>query len=163
MWQEKERQARLRFLSSALHGLEFHLSQASTDSFKDLTNTSASPLPSARQLNWTRRSPSSAPFTMTKHLTEDEAALYDRQLRLWGVEAQNRMLGSNLLVVGFRGVAAEVLKNTILAGVGAITMLDAEDVMEQDLGSNYFLREEDVGLKVSSPSPSFPKRRADPR
>ena len=82
-------------------------------------------------------------------LTEEEAALYDRQLRLWGSSYQEKLLNARLLVVGFRGLGAEILKNDVLAGVGAITMLDSEDVAEQDLGSNYFLREEDVGLKVS--------------
>lgn len=92
-------------------------------------------------------------MSAAQQLTEDEAALYDRQLRLWGVEAQNRMLSSSLLIAGgFRGLAAEVSKNCVLAGVGKITLLDSEDVKESDLGANYFLREEEVGLKVSAES-----------
>lgn len=86
---------------------------------------------------------------MSTSITEDEAALYDRQLRLWGVEAQNRMRNSSVLVYSFRGVAAEITKNIVLAGVGNVTLLDERDVEEMDLGANYFLREEEVGKKVS--------------
>jgi ubiquitin-like 1-activating enzyme E1 A len=46
-------------------------------------------------------------------------------------------------------VAAEITKNIVLAGVGSITLLDAEDVRADDLGANFFLREEDVGTKVA--------------
>lgn len=82
-------------------------------------------------------------------LSEEEAALLDRQLRLWGVEAQTRMLNSSVLVYGFRGVGTEVVKTLVLAGVGAVTLLDERDVAVADLGSNFFLRQDDVGQKVS--------------
>jgi ubiquitin-like 1-activating enzyme E1 A len=83
-------------------------------------------------------------------ITEDEAALYDRQLRLWGVEAQNRMRNSSVLLYTFRGVAAEIAKNVVLAGVGNVTLLDDKAVTEEDLGANFFLRENEVGQKVRS-------------
>jgi molybdopterin/thiamine biosynthesis adenylyltransferase len=86
---------------------------------------------------------------MSTSITEDEAALYDRQLRLWGVEAQNRMRNSSVLIYSFRGVAAEITKNIVLAGVGNVTLLDEKNVEEMDLGANYFVREEEVGKKVS--------------
>ncbi|KAK4056467.1 E1 ubiquitin-activating protein aos1 [Microbotryomycetes sp. JL221] len=82
-----------------------------------------------------------------KHISEEEAALYDRQLRLWGVAAQNRMLTSSVLVYKFKGVAAEVVKNVVLAGVGAVTLLDSNKVNQVDLGANFFLRQQDVGKK----------------
>ncbi|SGY82412.1 BQ5605_C009g05568 [Microbotryum silenes-dioicae] len=85
----------------------------------------------------------------TGGITEDEAALYDRQLRLWGVEAQNRMRQAKVLIVNFRSLAAEIAKNIVLAGVGQVTLLDEQNVHEQDLGANFFLREDDVGQKVS--------------
>ncbi|KDE04732.1 hypothetical protein MVLG_04871 [Microbotryum lychnidis-dioicae p1A1 Lamole] len=83
----------------------------------------------------------------TGGITEDEAALYDRQLRLWGVEAQNRMRQAKVLIVNFRSLAAEIAKNIVLAGVGQVTLLDEQNVHEQDLGANFFLREDDVGQK----------------
>ncbi|GAA5884391.1 hypothetical protein JCM3774_002356 [Rhodotorula dairenensis] len=99
--------------------------------------------------------PSSVPQPREKAITEDEAKLYDRQLRLWGAAAQARMLASNVLFAGrFRGIAVDAVKNVVLAGVGSLTLLDGEDLQEEDLGANYFAREEEVGqkrVKVSAP------------
>ncbi|KAI8928835.1 hypothetical protein BC831DRAFT_446751 [Entophlyctis helioformis] len=78
-------------------------------------------------------------------LTVEEAKLYDRQIRLWGMEAQQRMRTSRILVAGCTGLANEVLKNIVLAGVGSITVLDAGTVVPRDLGSQFFLRDSDVG------------------
>lgn len=80
-----------------------------------------------------------------RSLTKDEAAVYDRQLRVWGVAAQQKMLNSRLLVVGMGGVSCEVCKNVILAGLGSVTLMDHECVVGRDLSSNYFLSEADVG------------------
>jgi len=63
-----------------------------------------------------------------------------------------RMRTSSVLVVNLRGVACEVGKNIVLAGVGTVTLLDDAEVDEQDLGANYFVREDEVGHKVSTTS-----------
>ena len=46
-------------------------------------------------------------------LNEAEAELYDRQLRLWGFEAQQRMQKSKILFSGIRGLFAEVILMTV--------------------------------------------------
>lgn len=57
----------------------------------------------------------------TTTLAEDEAAVYDRQLRVWGVETQKRLSSSRVLLDGqFGSLAAEVAKNLVLAGVGSL-------------------------------------------
>nr|XP_015196150.1 PREDICTED: SUMO-activating enzyme subunit 1 [Lepisosteus oculatus] len=61
-------------------------------------------------------------------ISEEEAAQYDRQIRLWGLDAQKRLRASRVLLVGMRGLGAEVAKNLILAGVKGLTMLDHEQV-----------------------------------
>jgi ubiquitin-like 1-activating enzyme E1 A len=71
--------------------------------------------------------------------------LYDRQIRLWGLEAQNRMRQSNILVIGLSAIANEVVKNIVLAGIGALTILDGRDVEVSDLGAEFFVEESDVG------------------
>eukprot|EP01083_Nonionella_stella_P067214 177620_1 len=80
-------------------------------------------------------------------ITEDEAKLYDRQIRVWGMEAQLRMRNSNVLIIGGGALAAEVCKNIVLAGIGKLTVLDSDLVCEAHLGAQYFLRDEDIGLK----------------
>lgn len=83
--------------------------------------------------------------TKNETLTMDDAKLYDRQIRLWGMEAQQRMRNTNILLVGLNGLANEVSKNLILAGLGSITLLDPGVVAESDVESQFFLREEDLG------------------
>ncbi|KAI1894038.1 hypothetical protein AGOR_G00129870 [Albula goreensis] len=64
-------------------------------------------------------------------ISEEEAAQYDRQIRLWGLDAQKRLRGSKVLLVGLCGLGAEVAKNLILAGVKGLTLLDHEKVTEE--------------------------------
>ncbi len=60
---------------------------------------------------------------MTKELSEKEAKLYDRQIRLWGVDVQKNMSKSRILVSGFTGLSVEVCKNLVLSGIGAVTLI----------------------------------------
>lgn len=77
-------------------------------------------------------------------LSDGQVAIYDRQLRLWGVQAQQRLLKSKVLVWGLEGSNIEVCKNLILAGV-TLTVRDHRTVVIDDVAFNYFLRPEDVG------------------
>lgn len=65
-------------------------------------------------------------------ITEDEAALYDRQIRLWGLDAQKRLRAARVLLIGVGGLGAEVAKNIVLAGVQSLTLLDDQNVSLQD-------------------------------
>ncbi|XP_060639686.2 SUMO-activating enzyme subunit 1-like [Anolis sagrei] len=72
-------------------------------------------------------------------ISEEEAAQYDRQIRLWGLEAQKRLRASRVLLVGMKGLGAEVAKNLILAGVKALTMLDHQQVMPEDTQAQFLI------------------------
>ncbi|XP_039624193.1 SUMO-activating enzyme subunit 1 [Polypterus senegalus] len=72
-------------------------------------------------------------------ISEEEAAQYDRQIRLWGLDAQKRLRGSRVLLVGMKGLGAEVAKNLILAGVKALTMLDHEQITEEVTRSQFLI------------------------
>ncbi|XP_045164557.2 SUMO-activating enzyme subunit 1-like [Mercenaria mercenaria] len=78
-------------------------------------------------------------------ITEDEAALYDRQIRLWGLDAQRRLRAARVLLIGVRGLGAEVSKNIVLAGVKSLTLLDHTKVTEEDACSNFLVARADVG------------------
>ena len=58
------------------------------------------------------------------------------------------MRNATILVLTVRGLATEVIKNIVLAGVGKLIMADNEDVKEEDLGTGFFFRDNDVGRKV---------------
>lgn len=77
-------------------------------------------------------------------ISEGEVAVYDRQLRLWGVQAQQRLLKSKVLIWGIEGTNIEVCKNLVLAGVG-LALRDHRPVAQAEVNFNYFLREEDIG------------------
>ena len=87
-------------------------------------------------------------MTADKKIDADEAKLYDRQIRLWGVEAQNRMKNSKVLLVGIRGLNAEVCKNIVLSGIDTAHVLDPHPTVIADLAANFFLTPEDVGTNV---------------
>lgn len=70
-------------------------------------------------------------------LTEQEAELYDRQIRLWGLESQKRIRAARVLLCGLNGLGAEVAKNIILSGVKSITLLDHHSVTEADFCSQF--------------------------
>ncbi|GAK62978.1 sumo-activating enzyme subunit 1 [Moesziomyces antarcticus] len=87
-------------------------------------------------------------------VTEDEAALYDRQIRLWGLEAQNRLRTAHVLILGWNGIATEIIKNTVLSGIGSITLLDPTRVEAAvDLLTGFFFRDDDVGRPRCSQVP----------
>ncbi|CAG8894875.1 unnamed protein product [Penicillium egyptiacum] len=81
-------------------------------------------------------------------ISADEIALYDRQIRLWGVHAQEKIRSANILLVTMKALANEVAKNLVLAGIGSLTIIDHQDVTEEDLGAQFFIaeaqREQDV-------------------
>ncbi|KAH7386848.1 hypothetical protein DE146DRAFT_184446 [Phaeosphaeria sp. MPI-PUGE-AT-0046c] len=78
-------------------------------------------------------------------LSADDIALYDRQIRLWGVQAQEKIRTANILLVSIKALANEIAKNLVLAGIGSITLADHEVVKEEDLGAQFFVSEADVG------------------
>ncbi len=59
------------------------------------------------------------------------------------------MRAARLLLVGLKGVNAEVCKNLVLAGINSVTILEHQKVEPQDLGAHIFLQQQDVGQNVS--------------
>lgn len=54
--------------------------------------------------------------TTSSHSTSE---IYDRQIRLWGADAQSKISSARILYIHITGVSAEILKNLVLAGVSA--------------------------------------------
>ncbi|KAJ3027065.1 UNVERIFIED_CONTAM: SUMO-activating enzyme subunit 1, partial [Siphonaria sp. JEL0065] len=82
-------------------------------------------------------------------MSAEEMELYDRQIRLWGLEAQTKMRTSRILVAGICGLSNEICKNIVLAGVGRVVLLDSHKVVERDLGAQFLLSLKDVGKNVA--------------
>jgi ubiquitin-activating enzyme E1 len=79
---------------------------------------------------------------------------YSRQIAAYGLEAMLKLVKMRILIVGLRGIGIEVAKNSCLAGVSMMTLHDPEPVSIEDLGSNFFLTEEELNeprAKVCTP------------
>ncbi|EDW97106.1 SUMO-activating enzyme subunit 1 [Drosophila yakuba] len=77
-------------------------------------------------------------------LTEAENELYDRQIRLWGLESQKRLRTAKILIAGLCGLGAEITKNIILSGVNSVKLLDDKNVTEEDFCSQFLAPRESL-------------------
>ena len=71
---------------------------------------------------------------------------YDRQLRLWGDRGQAILESAHVCLINASAVGSETLKNLVLPGIGKITVVDSNKVTGRDLGNNFFLDQESLGL-----------------
>lgn len=81
--------------------------------------------------------------------TDIDDSLYSRQRYVLGDGAMHKLAKANVLIVGLGGVGIEVAKNVILAGVKSVTLLDNTICTVEDLGTQFFLRQEDIDAKIS--------------
>lgn len=65
------------------------------------------------------------------------------------------MRNATICLVHLKGVATEVIKNIVLAGIGRLIVVDSADVHANDLGAGFFFREDDIGCKARSPFTLF--------
>ena len=59
------------------------------------------------------------------------------------------MRNATILIVRLRGIATEAIKDIVLAGIGKLIIVDTDDVSQEDLGTGFFFRDDDVGKKVA--------------
>lgn len=70
---------------------------------------------------------------------------YDRQLRLWGDHGQAAIESARICLINANATGTEILKNLILPGIGAFTIVDNAIVKEEDVSISFFVRPSDVG------------------
>eukprot|EP01100_Stratorugosa_tubuloviscum_P003647 TRINITY_DN1888_c0_g1_i1.p1 TRINITY_DN1888_c0_g1~~TRINITY_DN1888_c0_g1_i1.p1 ORF type:complete len:521 (-),score=235.08 TRINITY_DN1888_c0_g1_i1:106-1668(-) len=78
-------------------------------------------------------------------MATDKTKRYDRQLRLWGEEGQEKLETSKLLLIGANATGTELLKNLVLPGIGSFTLLDNKKVSAADTGNNFFVTTDSIG------------------
>ena len=69
---------------------------------------------------------------------------WSRQIRTYGIEITKILSNLKLLIIGLRGFGLEVAKNILLSNPNQVTIFDNEICKINDLGSNYFLTDNDV-------------------
>ena len=88
---------------------------------------------------------------MVEATTEEakiDTNLYSRQIGTFGLEAMGKLMKLKVLIIGMRGLGVETAKNLILAGPKSVTLYDPNTVAINDLSSNFYLAEGDVGNKT---------------
>ncbi|KIN05861.1 hypothetical protein OIDMADRAFT_176002 [Oidiodendron maius Zn] len=103
-----------------------------------------------------------ASSSISEGISADEIALYDRQIRLWGVQAQEKIRNANILLITMKALASEIAKNLVLAGIHSLTIVDHALVTESDLGAQFFISESDIGMnRAEAAAPNI--RKLNPR
>ena len=72
---------------------------------------------------------------------------YDRQLRLWKEHGQKSLENAHICLLGGTVTGTESLKNLVLPGIKAFTIVDDQTVSEADLSKNFFLSQDQLGKK----------------
>ncbi len=75
---------------------------------------------------------------------------FNRQMRFFGKEGQDKIAASHVVVVGVGGLGSHVVQQLALLGVGRLTLVDSEELAETDL--NRF-----VGARHDDPIPGTSK------
>ncbi|XP_058136551.1 ubiquitin-like modifier-activating enzyme 6 [Dasypus novemcinctus] len=81
---------------------------------------------------------------MSADSVEIDDALYSRQRYVLGDTAMQKMAKSHIFLSGMGGLGLEIAKNIVLAGIKALTIHDTKKCQAWDLGTNFFLCEDDV-------------------
>lgn len=76
-----------------------------------------------------------------------DEGLYSRQLYVLGKEAMLKMQHASVLIIGLKGLGIEIAKNVALAGVKSLSLYDPKPVQREDLSTQFFLSEEDIGKR----------------
>jgi len=101
--------------------------------------------------------PSGAPSGAGNRDGEVDEDLHSRQLAVYGRDAMARMGKARVLVVGGGGLAAEVAKNVVLAGVRGVTVLDSALTKRSDLGTHFYLTEADAAASAPRAEAARPR------
>lgn len=80
---------------------------------------------------------------------------YDRQIRIWGADGQNRLNSSKILCLGLSAAGTETLKNLVLPGFGFITIVTDDLVQERDFGRNFFVEPGSTGNSLAEVKNKF--------
>eukprot|EP00877_Chromochloris_zofingiensis_P006019 jgi/Chrzof1/1670/Cz10g16180.t1 len=74
-----------------------------------------------------------------------KAKRYDRQIRIWGSEGQQRLENCRVALLNSSATGAETLKNLVLGGIASFTIVDGNKVTARDLGNNFLVDAEHMG------------------
>ena len=74
--------------------------------------------------------------------------LYSRQIFTYGMDTMEKITNLKILIVGLRGLGVEIAKNLILTGPKEVSLYDRNICKINDLGSNFYINENDINKKT---------------
>lgn len=80
-------------------------------------------------------------------MNADDELLYSRQIAAFGKNSMNKISKLKILIYGIGGLGIEISKNIILAGPEKVTIFDNTKISIEDLCSNFYLEEKDIGYR----------------
>ena len=80
-------------------------------------------------------------------LNKIDEELYSRQIIFLGMETMEKISQLKILIIGLRGLGVEIAKNIIVSGPNKVSIFDPNKVQINDLGSNFYLSEKDIGKR----------------
>ena len=72
---------------------------------------------------------------------------YSRQTAAIGINFMNKFSKLKILIIGLNGLGIEIAKNLVLSGPKKITIFDKKKINDEDLQSNFFINEKDIGFQ----------------
>lgn len=79
------------------------------------------------------------------NLTDAEKQRYDRQILLWGIDAQEKLKKAKIGIIGTGGLGSPILTYLAVAGVGKIVVADKDRVELSNLNRQVLHWNKDVG------------------
>ena len=85
---------------------------------------------------------------MDLELSDEEMHLYSRQILLdgWDIEAQEKLKLANVLIVGCGGIGCTTAEFLARAGVGKLTLIDADTIQMSNLHRQIAYVEDNIGF-----------------
>lgn len=76
--------------------------------------------------------------------------MYDRNLPLWGEEAQRRLGEAHVAVFGLGGVGGHAMEALVRAGVGKLSLVDGDEVEESNLNRQLIATRATLGMRKTA-------------
>jgi len=83
-------------------------------------------------------------------LTENELKRYERQIRIFGVDGQERLKNAKVFVAGAGGLGSAISIYLAAAGIGRIRIVDHEKIELSNLNRQILYCDEDVGREKAA-------------
>lgn len=82
-------------------------------------------------------------------LSDEHIEIYDRQIRVWGPEAQKLLSNTRIFLSPLNSLNFEIGKNCILSGMN-LQISDSGEITQEDISNNLFFPQSSLGCARSS-------------